>query len=126
MRPSIRILIVLLVLAIPMAALAAPRVEVCDRTINLSGPIAAGQTAHGTFIIRNHGDSDLYIQNVIVSCGCATPTYDQTISPGGEGRIILSVDTTGYSGQIRKTAIVRTNDPVTHQFTITLSMQVNP
>ena len=37
--------------------------------------------------------------------------FDRTIPPGGEGKITLRVDTTGYQGAIRKSAKVYTNDP---------------
>lgn len=37
--------------------------------------------------------------------------FDRTIPPGGEGKITLKVDTSGYQGAIRKKAKVYTNDP---------------
>jgi len=37
--------------------------------------------------------------------------FDRTIPPGGEGKITLRVDTTGYQGEIRQSAKVYTNDP---------------
>jgi len=37
--------------------------------------------------------------------------FDRTIPPGGEGKITLRVNTSGYQGEIRKRARVYTNDP---------------
>lgn len=37
--------------------------------------------------------------------------FDRTIPPGGEGKITLRINTTGYDGDIRKRATVYTNDP---------------
>ncbi len=37
--------------------------------------------------------------------------FDRTIPPGGEGKITLRVNTSGYQGEIRKRAKVYTNDP---------------
>ena len=37
--------------------------------------------------------------------------FDRTIPPGGEGKITIKVNTRGYSGRLRKTARVYTNDP---------------
>jgi hypothetical protein len=37
--------------------------------------------------------------------------YDKAIPPGGEGKIILKVNTKGYDGWISKRAQVHTNDP---------------
>ncbi len=42
-------------------------------------------------------------------------SYDRSIPPGGEGKITLRLNTTGYEGKIRKAARVYTNDPKTPQ-----------
>lgn len=38
-------------------------------------------------------------------------SFDRTILPGGEGKITLRVNTSGYQGEISKRARVYTNDP---------------
>jgi hypothetical protein len=38
--------------------------------------------------------------------------FERTIPPGGEGKITLKLNTSGYEGLLRKTATVYTNDPV--------------
>lgn len=38
-------------------------------------------------------------------------SFDRTVPPGGEGKITLTVNTKGYSGEIHKAALVHTNDP---------------
>lgn len=50
--------------------------------------------------------------------------FDRTIPPGGEGKITLRVNTSGYEGNVRKTARVYSNDPSTQVETITLSAYV--
>ncbi len=47
--------------------------------------------------------------------------FDRTIPPGGEGRITLKVDTSGYEGNLRKTAKVYTNDLSNQGETVTVS-----
>jgi hypothetical protein len=42
-------------------------------------------------------------------------SYDRSIPPGGEGKITLKLNTTGYEGKVRKAARVYTNDPKTPQ-----------
>ena len=37
--------------------------------------------------------------------------FDRAILPGGEGKITLKLNTSGYEGLLRKTAKVYTNDP---------------
>jgi hypothetical protein len=45
--------------------------------------------------------------------------YDETTPPGGEGKINVKIDTSGYSQvTINKTAIVSTNDPRNSQFSL--------
>ena len=50
--------------------------------------------------------------------------FDRTIPPGGEGKITLRVNTSGYEGNIRKTARVHSNDRSTQVETIALSAYV--
>jgi hypothetical protein len=50
--------------------------------------------------------------------------FDRAIPPGGEGKITLKVSTSGYEGNVRKTAKVYSNDPSIQVETITLSAYV--
>lgn len=50
--------------------------------------------------------------------------FDKAIPPGGEGRIILKVNTKGFKGSITKTARVYTNDPVNKVAVIRVSATV--
>ena len=47
--------------------------------------------------------------------------FERTIPPGGEGKIILQVQTKGYQGAISKNAKVYTNDPLKNIELITIS-----
>jgi hypothetical protein len=47
--------------------------------------------------------------------------FDRTIPPGGEGKIILQVQTKGYQGAISKNAKVYTNDPLKNIELLTIS-----
>ena len=38
-------------------------------------------------------------------------SFDETIPPGGEGKIRLHIDTSDYEGGIRKSIVVSTDDP---------------
>lgn len=50
-------------------------------------------------------------------------SFDRAIPPGGVGTITLKVDTRGYSGNIVKGALVRTNDPA--QQTVNIAVRAN-
>jgi hypothetical protein len=47
--------------------------------------------------------------------------FDRSIPPGGEGKITLKVNTSGYQGNVRKTARIYSNDPSSRAETVTLS-----
>lgn len=51
-------------------------------------------------------------------------SYDQAVPPGGEGRVTLTVDLEGYEGEVRKTAILYSNDPRRPTVTLTLKGRV--
>ena len=60
------------------------------------------------------------------SCGCTAPEYDKTIKPGGEGKIVLNVDTKTFQGPISKSALILTDDPEKPQVTIFVLANVKP
>ena len=50
--------------------------------------------------------------------------FDKVISPGGEGKITLRVETQNYNGLISKSATVKTNDPEKNETKITIKANV--
>jgi hypothetical protein len=52
--------------------------------------------------------------------------YDRAILPGREGSISLTLNTTGYQGQVQKSSVVYSNDPDQPQVTLLISGLVNP
>lgn len=75
------------------------------------GTVTQGVKVTHEFIVKNIGEADLVIQKVIPSCGCtASSVSSDTIPPGGEGKIKVEFDTTGFSGEKLKTVRVLTND----------------
>jgi hypothetical protein len=51
-------------------------------------------------------------------------SYDRTIPPGGESKITLIIDTKGYQGNMQKTAMVYTNDPIQDSVRLTVNASV--
>jgi len=51
-------------------------------------------------------------------------SFDRSIPPGGEGKIALKFNSKGYSGRVRRTATVYTNDPKAPQETIVFEAMV--
>ena len=50
--------------------------------------------------------------------------FDRAIPPGGEGEIVLSLNTKGYQGTMQKYAVAYTNDPNKPQINLTVRAQV--
>ena len=50
--------------------------------------------------------------------------FDRAFPPGGEGKITLTVDLSGYNGPVRKDATVTSNDPEKSSFTLTVMATV--
>jgi hypothetical protein len=71
-----------------------------------------GTTLKHAFRVLNSGDQPLEIKSVKPGWGCTVAYFDERIPPGGEGKIVLSVKTSGYEGQITKTSKVYSNDPL--------------
>ncbi|MBI5592507.1 MAG: DUF1573 domain-containing protein [Deltaproteobacteria bacterium] len=62
------------------------------------------------FAVMNKGTDVLSILNVKTSCGCTAVSYTQQIPAGGDGKITLKVNTTGYGGiLLKKSVLVETS-----------------
>jgi len=54
--------------------------------------------------------------------GCTAVSYPRQIPPGGEGKITLKADTTGYGGKkLEKIITVITNDPLNASISLTIT-----
>lgn len=74
-------------------------------------PVVAGIDVTHEFIVQNKGAEPLHIKKVKTGWGCATVSYARQIPPGGEGKIVIKVDTSGYGGKtVTKQIKVTTND----------------
>ncbi len=55
-----------------------------------------GDTLQHTFLIENHGDTDLIIYNYEVECSCTNVIiHEQTIAPGNESTLTFTFNTDG-------------------------------
>ena len=52
--------------------------------------------------------------------------FDRAISPGGEGKITITVDLKGYHGRVWKSATIISNDPQKTKVTLSLHGKVRP
>lgn len=71
------------------------------------GKIQADTIANAEVILKNLGGSTLFIDSVLVSCGCTLPKLDKLdIAPGDESTLQLQFNPQGQSGLISKTVTV--------------------
>lgn len=104
---------------------AAPKIEVVPETKD-AGTVAKGQVIEAIFVIKNHGGSDLIISDARPSCGCTVASFDKTVKPGGEGKVVSSVDTKTFSGPISKSILLVSNDPDRPQMNLFVKATVKP
>lgn len=93
------------------------------------GKIAPGTVVEHDFIYRNKGNDTLVIDNVRPTCGCtaAQPTKKR-LAKGEEGKIHISFNSKGFTGNIEKSIRVMSNDPKNGtamlRFTGTIAVEV--
>jgi hypothetical protein len=82
-----------------------------EKPVHDFGSVTQGTVVKHDFILKNVGNADLRIQQVVAACGCtATNASSEVIAPGGEGTIHVEFDTSGFSGSKSKGVRVLTTD----------------
>lgn len=107
------------------AVVGAPKIEVLQETKDV-GTVPKGQVIEATFVVRNNGNSDLIISDARPSCGCTVASFDKVVKAGAEGKVISSVDTKSFSGQISKSILLISNDPDRPQMNLFIKANVKP
>jgi hypothetical protein len=101
----------LALVALPVAAGAAPRIAGESGTFAF-GAVERGTRVEHTFVLPNAGDAQLVVDQVKTTCGCTVAVVSaREIPPGGAARIAVSLDTAGLGGPTTKVISVHTNDP---------------
>ncbi len=74
------------------------------------GTIQQGDKPTYEFEFKNTGEADLIISSARGSCGCTVPEYPKTpIKVGESGKIKVSFDSKGKSGETSKTVTIMSN-----------------
>lgn len=90
------------------------------------GSVAKGEKVATDFVVRNEGDAELEIVEVIPACGCTVVGFDKKIAPGASGKIHAELDTASFAGPLAKGITVLTNDPQNPRIQLTLQADVKP
>ena len=107
------------------ATAAAPKLVLVEEKKEI-GTVPKGEVIKAVFVLKNEGKADLHVTDVKPSCGCTAPEYDKTIKAGGEGKVVLNVDTKSFQGPISKSALILTDDPEKPQVTVFVLASVKP
>lgn len=105
-----------------------PKIQFKVDTWNF-GKAKQGVVLEHEFVFKNVGDATLNIGSVETSCGCtAALVSNKIVEPGGEGRIKVSFNSAGYSGEISKFIYVESDDPGRPrlQLKVTAEIEVPP
>lgn len=92
-----------------------PPVIVFEKTTHEFGEIVQGEQVKYNFRFTNDGKSPLVLASVEPGCGCtATEWPREPIAPGESGKIMVTFDSEGRSGDQKKVITVKANtDPST-------------
>jgi hypothetical protein len=97
--------------ALPFPAVAAaPQAAVPETSFDFGKTTEDRPLTH-TFVIQNTGTAPLQIEDVDPDCACTVPKYDQSIPPGGQGGITLTIKPFSVIHRFKKETKVRLNDP---------------
>lgn len=89
------------------------------------GKIYKGQKIEHIFKFENKGHSDLEISKAKSTCGCtATILKNKIISPGKTGEIKTTFNSGSYKGKVTKSITVKSNDPKSPNYTLTISGEI--
>jgi hypothetical protein len=91
-----------------------PKLYIAQRVMDL-GKVREGTVTTATFVLENHGNQDLIIDNVHADCGCTTVALtdeEKIIKPEGKQDLLVQYDSTKRLGQERKTVTITSNDAV--------------
>ena len=104
--------ILIIVVAVPLAGLAQPKISVVGGTKFDMGTVDRGQAAQKKVMIKNLGTDTLILGQVEVSCGCTgTVVSNNRIAPGKAGELLISFNSSGYTGEVHKSVTVNSNSP---------------
>jgi hypothetical protein len=92
------------------AAAGTPQADIAPTTFNF-GKIFENQPLIHTFVVKNTGTAPLVIEDVDPECSCTVASYNKSIPPGGQGKIVLRIKPYSVIHGFKKDTKVTLNDP---------------
>lgn len=94
----------------PATASIGPKAQIFETSHDFGEVFEDRKLTH-TFEIQNSGDAVLEIKNIDSDCTCTTTEADRRISPGGTGRITLTIAPFSVLREFTKKTTLSLNDP---------------
>ncbi|MDR4498979.1 MAG: DUF1573 domain-containing protein [Candidatus Scalindua sp.] len=89
------------------------------------GKMFKGEKVEHIYAFENRGDEVLEISRVKTTCGCtAAMVTDKILQPGERGEIKALYNPGSFTGKVKKSLIVMSNDPDSPHYKLTLSGKV--
>ena len=115
-----------IVFAIAVTVSAAPKITFLPPKKDL-GKVPQNVKTTFIFYIVNQGDTALNISKIEGSCECTTVGIGlKKIKPGQRAPVTVTFDSTGMSGQVSKSVLVASDDPVYQIKEFSYTAVVNP
>lgn len=108
----------------PHLAAAGPRLGITEPVADF-GSVEQGTPVTHVFQLKNTGDATLHIANVKSSCGCTAAVVSESdVPPGGEARVLATLDTSRIDGRTTKVLSVYSDDPQVPVAALTLTGEI--
>ncbi|MGA1236646.1 MAG: DUF1573 domain-containing protein [Limisphaerales bacterium] len=89
------------------------------------GRVKAGDVVDHRFDFKNSGSAPLEITKVTTACGCTAPgEWDKLVQPGQTGGIPIKFYSGSFSGDVKKSITVLSNDPQNPNITLSIQADV--
>jgi len=99
-----------LLLAIPSALSAQPKLTVTGGTSFDFGKIYRGEQFERKLTLKNNGSDTLILGDVQASCGCTgTVLSSKRLAPGQEGSLLIKFNSKNFAGPVHKTVTIMSN-----------------
>ena len=96
-----------------------------DENVADFGTVDQGAESVKIFTYRNKGNQRLVIENVTSTCGCTVGQPEpKELPPGGVGHVRVSFKSGAFSGPVRKSLTVQSNDPTLPRLTLGIKANV--
>jgi len=123
-RPPLAAALGLAIALAPGLTAAGPRLGI-EQPVADFGSVEQGTPVTHVFHLKNTGDTPLRISNVKSSCGCTAAVVSESdVQPGGEARVLATLDTSRVAGRTTKVLSVYSDDPQVPVAALTLTGEV--